>query len=178
MVYKSVFLRLIFFLLVFIAASIKSFAQYHAGIGVRAAKFDSGLTMKYFFRPDNATGISILIAHSKISEGGWVISPIYEHQLPFHIPLIQLPLDFIAGIGMHIGYYHTKYYKIVDGLPDYYKDNTITVGVDMLVALEYQVPVKWLPLAIGIEAQPFYEFINKGPEFLDFGATLKYVFNE
>ena len=153
-----------------------SYAQYHAAIGGRVAKFNSGLTMKYFFNADNATGVSLLIAHSKISEGGWVISPMYISQHPFHIPIIQLPLDFIAGGGIHIGYYKTKYYKIVDGLPDYYKDNTITVGIDILIAVEYQVPIDWLPLAIGIEAQPFYEFVNRGPEFLDFGATLKYVF--
>lgn len=170
--------RIIFLYILFTGTISSGFAQYHAGIGGRVAKFNSGLTMKYFFRPDNATGVSILIAHSKIADGGWVISPLYEHQIPFHFPLIQLPLDFIAGIGMHIGYYHTKYYKIVDGLPDYYKNNTFTVGVDALVALEYQIAIDWLPLAIGIEAQPFYEFVNRGPEFLDFGATLKYVFVE
>lgn len=163
---------------VLFSCSLTSFAQYHAGIGGRAGKFNSGVTMKYFFQPDNATGISLLIAHSKIADGGWVISPMYEHQVPFHIPIIQLPLDFIVGMGMHMGYYHTRYYKIVDGLPDYYKNNTVTVGVDALVALEYEVPIKWMHLAIGIEAQPFYEFVNKGPEFLDFGATLKYVFQE
>ena len=171
-------MRVSFLCILFSLTVLFSQAQYHAGIGGRVAKFNSGLTMKYFFRPDNATGVSILVAHSKISEGGWVISPMYENQLPFRIPLIQLPLDFIAGIGMHIGYYPEKYYKIVDGLPDYYKDNTFTVGADILVALEYQIPIDWLPLAIGIEAQPFYEFVNKGPEFLDFGATLKYVFVE
>src|SRR5258706_10376679 len=169
--------KIISFCILFTSVS-ASYAQYHAGIGGRVAKFNSGLTMKYFFRPDNATGVSILIAHSKISEGGWVISPMYENQLPFRIPLIQLPLDFIMGVGMHIGHYHTKYYKIVNRLPDYYKGNILTVVADLLVALEYQVAIKWLPLAIGIEAQPFYEFVNKGPEFLDFGATLKYVFTE
>jgi hypothetical protein len=168
---------IIFFFVLFTSAS-ASYAQYHAAIGGRVAKFNSGLSMKYFFGTDNATGISLLIAHSKISEGGWVISPMYENQMPFRIPLIQLPLDFIVGLGMHVGYYHTKYYKIVDGLPDYYKDNTITMGVDAFIAFEYLVPIDWLPLAIGIEAQPFYEFVNRGPEFLDFGATLKYVFIE
>lgn len=176
--HRKNFTRLIFFLLVFISAGTKSFAQYHAGIGGRFAKFNSGLTMKYFFRPDNSTGVSVLIAYSKIADDGWVISPLYEHQLPFNFPLIQLPLDFITGVGMHVGYYPEKYYKIVDGQADYYKNNIITVGVDALVALEYQVPIDWLPLAIGIEAQLFFEFVNRGPEFLDFGATLKYVFNE
>jgi hypothetical protein len=154
------------------------FAQYHAAVGVRFAKFNSGITMKYFFGNDNATGVSLLVAYSKIADDGWVINPMYEHQKPIRIPIIQLPLDLIAGIGMHIGYYPEKYYKIVDGLPDYYKNNTISVGIDALVAVEYLVPIDWLPLAIGIEAQPFYEFVNRGPEFLDFAATLKYVFVE
>src|SRR5205085_138728 len=83
---RSVFFTSIIYLFIYSSC----YSQYHAGIGGRVAKFNSGLTMKYFFRPDNATGISVLIAHSKISKGGWVISPIYENQLPFHIPIIQL----------------------------------------------------------------------------------------
>jgi hypothetical protein len=175
--YKKNFLA-IFFAAVFIFANTEGFAQYQAAVGLRFAKFNSGLSAKYFFDNDNATGISLLVAYSKIADDGWVISPLYIHQVPFHIPIIQLPLDFIVGVGMHIGYYPEKYYKIVDGNPDYYKDNTITVGVDAQVGIEYLVPIDWLPVAIGIEAQPFYEFINRGPEFLDFGATIKYVFNE
>ncbi|SRR5258705_5590247 len=171
-------MRIILVCVTFTLASFFSHAQYHVAIGGRVAKFNSGLSMKYFFDNDNATGISLLIAHSKIAEGGWVISPIYIHQHPFHIPIIQLPLDFVVGAGMHVGYYHTKYYKIVDGHPDYYKNNTVTVGIDALIAVEYQVPIDWLPIVIGIETQPFFEFVNRGPEFLDFGATLKYVFVE
>lgn len=170
--------KTIIFLCIFFTSISSGFAQYHAGAGIRFAKFNSGITMRYFFGTDNATGVSLLIAHSKISEGGWVISPLYEYKMPFHIPIIQLPLDFIGGVGMHVGYYPTKYYKVVEGLPVYYKDNTITVGADVLFALEYQVPIDWLPVAIGIETQPFYEFVNKGPEFLDFGVTLKYMFVE
>ena len=171
-------MKIIFLFIIIMFIGISGHAQYHAAIGGRVAKFNSGLSMKYFFNPDNASGISLLVAHSKIAEGGWVISPMYIQQKPFHIPIIQLPLDFIIGAGMHVGYYHTKYYKIVDGLPDYYKNNTVTVGIDVLFAIEYQVPIDWLPIAIGIEAQPFFEFVNRGPEFLDFGASLKYVFVE
>ena len=160
----------------FLSGSIS--AQYHAAVGARAGKFGSGLTMKYFFYPDNASGFELMILKTKIADGGWWIAPFYEHQLPFNFPLIQLPLDFIVGAGMHVAYYPTKYYHVVDGNAVYYGNDIIAVGVDMLIALEYLVPIKSLPFAIGIEAEPFYEFVNKGPEFLDFAVTLKYVFNE
>lgn len=170
-------LKYLFVLLQVLLLAESTHAQYHAAVGARAGKFGSGLTMKYFFSPDNATGFELMILKTKIANGGWWIAPFYEHQVPFRTPLIQLPLDFILGGGMHIGYYHDKYYKVVDGDPVYYADNIITVGADLLVALEYLVPIKSLPFAVGVEAEPFYEFVNKGPEFLEFGITLKYVFN-
>lgn len=158
-------------------------AQYHAAVGLRAGKFGSGLTMKYFFNPDNASGFEIMFLRTKIansaevSYGGWWLATFYERQLPFDFPLIQLPLDFISGIGMHVGYYPHRYFKIVEGSPEYYADHTFAVGVDLLIALEYVVPLESLPFAIGIEAQPFMEFLHPGPEFLDFAVTLKYVFH-
>src|SRR4030095_675936 len=97
-IYSSLSLVLVCFL---------SHAQYHAAIGGRLAKFNSGITMSYFTGTDNASGISLLIAHSKISEGGWVISPLYVCQRSLHVPIIQLPLNFIGGGGIHVGYYPT-----------------------------------------------------------------------
>ena len=168
--------RIFYFSALLIFLSGQSFAQYHAAVGARGGKFGSGLTIKYFFYPDNASGFELLILREKIADGGWWFAPFYEQQMPFRIPLIQLPLDFIAGAGVHIGYFPKKYYKVVDGHAVYYADNIVTVGADLLVAFEYLVPIKSLPFAIGIEAEPFYEFVNKGPEFLDFAVTLKYVF--
>jgi len=153
-------------------------AQYHAAIGLRGGKFTSGLTMKYFFNADNATAIELILGRTKIAKGGWMATVFYEHQVPFHIPILQLPLDFIGGVGGHVGYYPRRYYKIVEGNAVFYNDNCIAIGADVLVAVEYQVPIVWLPLAVGIEAQPFLEFVNKGPEFLDIAVTLKYVFRE
>lgn len=153
-------------------------AQYHAGVGLRIGKFSSGLSIKYFLYPDNASGFELMFLKTKIAKGGWWLAMFYERQMPFDFPLIQLPLDFIVGAGTHIGYYPKNYYKIVDGFPEYYADNTIAVGVDLLIALEYLVPIKSLPFAVGIEAHPFIEFIHRGPEFIDFAVTFKYVFRE
>ena len=60
----------------------------------------------------------------------------------------------------------------------YYSDKSVSIGVDALIGLEYLVPLDWLPIAVGVEAQPFVEFVNQGPEHLDFAITVKYVFNE
>ena len=169
--------RRFYFLLVLFFVSNQTMAQYHAAIGGRAGKFGSGLTMKYFFYPDNASGFELMILKTKIANSGWWIAPYYERQLPFNFPLIQLPLDFIAGAGLHFAYYPDKYYKIVDGKADYYPGSRIAVGADLLIALEYLIPIKSLPFAIGVEAEPFVEFVNPGPEFLEFAITLKYVFN-
>lgn len=139
--------------------------------------------MKYFLYPDNASGFEIMFLRTKIansaeeSYGGWWLAAFYERQLPFDFPLIQLPLDFIAGIGTHVGYYPYRYFKIVEGNAEYYPDHTISMGIDLLIALEYVVPLESLPFAIGIEAQPFVEFLHRGPENLDFAVTLKYVFH-
>lgn len=169
-------LLLISAILLFISFEIK--AQYHAAIGLRGGKFTSGITAKYFFFPDNASGIELMFGKTKIAKGGWLGAVFYEHQFPLHIPILHLPLDFIAGAGVHVGYYPKQYYKIVEGYPVYYNNKCVAVGIDALIGLEYLVPLDWLPLAVGMEAQPFVEFVNQGPEHLDFAITLKYVFVE
>lgn len=161
----------------FLFVTAASQAQYHAAVGVKGAKFGSGITAKYFFWPDNATGLEVVLGHTKIAKGGWFAAAFYENQIPFHIPIIQLPLDLICGIGGHVNYYPHKYYKIVEGKAAYYSDGCVAVGADVLVGVEYVSPIDWLPVAVGIEAQPFIEFINKGPEYLDAAITLRYVFN-
>lgn len=163
-------------LLLFFIATASSQAQYHAAIGVKGAKFSSGISAKYFFWPDNATGLEIVAGHTRIAKGGWFTTAFYENQIPFHIPIIQIPVDLIGGIGGHVNYYPHRYYKIVEGKAQYYNDNCIAVGADVLVGLEYLCPIDWLPVSVGIEAQPFMEFVNKGPECLDAAITLRYVF--
>src|SRR5258707_15675781 len=118
-------LLLISTLLFFISAEMK--AQYQAAIGLRGGKFTSGVTMKYFFDADNATAVELVLGRTKIAKGGWMATGFYEHQVPIHIPILQLPLDFIGGFGAHVGYYPKRYYKIVEGRADYYSNNCIAV---------------------------------------------------
>ncbi|HLG34582.1 MAG TPA: hypothetical protein VI757_06835 [Bacteroidia bacterium] len=169
--------RLLLITVMFIFFSAQLRAQYHAAVGLRGGKFTSGITAKYFFFPDNASGIELMLGRTKIAKGGWLGAAFYEHQFPLRIPILQLPVDFIGGVGVHAGYYPKRYYKIVEGSAVYYNDKCVSFGMDAIIGLEYLVPIVWLPFAVGIEAQPFVEFVNQGPEHLDFAITLKYVFN-
>jgi hypothetical protein len=146
-------------------------------VGLRGGKFTSGISAKYLFFPDNASGIEIMAGRTKIAKSGWMGAAFYIHQFPLVIPIIQIPLNFIGGAGAHVGYYPKRYYKIVEGYPVYYSDKSVSVGIDALIGLEYEIPIVWLPFAVGVEAQPFVEFVKQGPEHLDFAITLKYVYD-
>ena len=172
----SLIKQVLFSLAVLLLASAETKAQYHASIGLRGAKFSSGINAKYYFDADNATGIEVMLGRTKIAKGGWFAAGFFERQVPFKIPILQLPLNFIGGLGIHVGYFPERYYKIVEGKAAYYNNNTTAVSAGALVALEYIVPFKAYPFAVGIEANPFYDLVNKGPEFLDLAITLKYIF--
>lgn len=147
------------------------------GIGGRVGKFHSGFSLKYFLNTDNATGLQLEAMYANIASGGGVVKGFLIKQLPFKIPIIQLPLDFIAGVGAHAGYFPKNvrgYYKTVNGDASYYTNSVVTIGADITVQIEYKIPR--VPITFTIDVVPFYEFVNRGPEVVDFGATLRYVF--
>ncbi len=151
--------------------------KYYMGIGARVGKFHSGFSFKYFVNTNNATGFQLEAMYANIASGGGVIKGFVIKQLPFKIPIIQLPLDFIAGVGAHAGYFPKNvrgYYKTVNGDASYYTNSVVSIGVDLTVQLEYKIPR--VPITFTIDVVPFYEFVNRGPEVIDFGATLRYVF--
>jgi hypothetical protein len=68
------------------------------------------------------------------------------------------------------------YYYIENGNAVYYNKNVITAGVNATLQLEYKIPYKIAPFSITIDCVPFYEFVNRGPEFIDFGVSVRYIF--
>ena len=62
----------------FLFIAVSTQAQYHAAIGVKGAKFNSGISAKYFFWPDNATGLEVVAGHTRIAKGGWFVTALYE----------------------------------------------------------------------------------------------------
>lgn len=165
-------------LLIFGLTSAAYSQHYYAAIGGRAGKFNTGVTMKYFWNTDNSTGVKIDGYYTNIASGGYTLKGFFIKQLPFKVPIIQLPLDLVLGAGVHGGFFpydKQGYYKRVDGEAVYYDDDVLTVGVDATIELEYQIK-KVVPLAFSIDFCPFYEFINRGPEYTDFGFSIRYLF--
>ena len=96
---------------------------------------------------------------------GYTGKAFLEDQVTFHIPFIELPLDFVFGGGFQGGYFPYDppaygYYKIVNGSPDYYKRNVFTAGIAANFGLEYKL--KKFPFTVGIDVVPAYEIYHSG----------------
>ena len=157
--------------------------RYYTGIGLRVGRFDFGATFKHFYNTDQATGLQFDAFYGLFGSYGYTVKGYYIKQIPFKVPIIQIPLDLVLGGGLHIGYfpaandngYHNRkgeYYLDEDGNPK----SVFVAGVDATIQLEYRLPIKKLPFTIGIDCNPFYEFYHPGPEWIDFGVALRYVF--
>ena len=149
-------------------------AQYYSGVGIRLGKFASGVSVKHFFDANNASAIELIAAKTKTARGGYVFTALYESQTPINLPILHIPLDIVFGGGAHGGYFPTGYYRLRDGELVPYGDKVFTFGIDAILGLEYKVPVA--PLTIGIDCMPFYDIVNRGPEFIDFSVAIRYVF--
>jgi hypothetical protein len=167
--------RLSVFIVAFLIGASKTSAQYYTGFGVHIGRFASGVSFKYFFDANNANSIEIIAGKTRMANGGYSATAYYEMQLPINNSMLQIPLDFVFGGGAHGAYYPTGYYYVEDGKAHMYADKTYSVGIDAVLGLEYKVPVA--PLTFGVSVTPFYEFINPGPEFIDFSLTIRYVFD-
>ena len=174
------------YLLIILLVSVSLMAsarRYYTGIGLRAGRFDFGATFKHFYNTDNATGLQFDAFYGIFGSYGYTIKGYYLKQIPFKIPIIQLPLDLVLGAGLHVSYYPAandngyhnkagKYYLTEKGDPK----SVFVAGVDATVQIEYRIPVKKLPFTVTIDGNPFFEFYHPGPEWIDFGISLRYVF--
>ena len=150
-------------------------AQYVTGIGVRGGKFNSGVSFKHFFNANNNTGFEGLIGRSKIGKDyGWVAKGFIVFQRPIMDARMQAPIDIVFGAGMHGAYYKYGYYYIENGQEIPYALDVYTFGIDALIGLEYKLP--FMPMSITVDCNPFFTLVNKGPEYIDFGLSLRYVF--
>ena len=157
--------------------------RYYTGIGLRAGRFDFGATFKHFYKTDNATGLQFDAFYGIFGSYGYTVKGYYLKQIPFKLPIIQLPLDLVMGAGLHGAYYPAandngyhnragKYYVDEKGNPK----SVFVAGVDATIQIEYRIPLKKVPFTIGIDSNPFYEFYHPSPEWIDFGVALRYVF--
>ena len=167
--------------LFFLVSNVAFSQTYYTGIGVRAGKFNSGITVKHFFQAENSVGVQVDLCFTHIADDGWTVKGFYLQQKPFKLPIFQIPLDLIYGGGMHVGFFPIRtleggYYKIVDGKKVPYNKDVVTVGVDGTIQLEYKIPWRKMPFTFTADCTPFYEFVNRGPEWIDFGFSVRYTF--
>jgi hypothetical protein len=171
---KRRFLLIAFFILSFSCSQ----AQYQMAIGALFGKLNNGVTFKYLFNEDEGMGLEFQAYSSLVAaQRGYTVKGFLNDEIPFKIAFLQLPLDFIGGGGFQVGYFPYSapgYYKIVDGNPDYYGKSVVTLGVAANIGIEYKVRKRNLPLAVGVDAVPSYDFVHPGPDWFDFGVNIRY----
>ncbi|MFM2207480.1 MAG: hypothetical protein RL213_1455 [Bacteroidota bacterium] len=162
--------------LLFLAAflwilSLPARAEYTTSIGARVGKFAHGLVVKHFFNTNANFGLEGLAAWTKEGRNGYTGRIYAVKQLPIINAKLHIPIDFIIGGGAHAGFFKRQYYDIVDGGASYYNEKTMTAGLGATFQLEFDS--ERFPVTLGIQADPFYNFLNPGPEWIDFGLTLR-----
>lgn len=163
---------LLFCLALFISAACGQ--DYTYAIGARVGKFSSGITTKYFFQTTNSTAIETNLTFKR-NFGTALVTLYLEKHYPLRNSQLQIPIDIILGGGVHAAYYKEGYYRIKDGNKDQYYGEGVTLGVDGKLGLEH--PFSFMPFTIGIEACPFLDLVNPGPEILELAVNLRYAFN-
>lgn len=161
---KSVLL--LFALTSFLLFTKRAKAQdYRVAAGLKFS-YEFGPTGKYFLNDEDA-----LEAQLGLRSHGVVFTGLWER----HIPAFGIDkLKFYYGFGAHIGGVGAGTYKRFNGDNVDYANNSILIGADGIVGLEYIVPNS--PIGMSLDLNPRLE-IGRGPYFdLAPGLGLKYIF--
>ena len=156
---------------IFILMTGTSKADYRTAVGVRIGKFMSDINVKHFYNANRFIGMEFHTGITQEAFGGYKAKAFVIGQFPLRNSMLQIPVDLIVGAGAHAGYFKHKYYKIVDGDPVYYSDNTFSAGPDAKIELEYST--RKFPITVSADCNIFYSVYNPGPEWIDFGVTLR-----
>lgn len=160
--------KLILSTLAVICFAITASAQsnYKTGIGIRGGGYENGLTIKHF--TNSSTAIEGILG---FRPGVVVVTGLYEkHAVAFSEPSV----NWFYGAGAHIGAINGNRYYRGYGNDRLYRDNSLLLGADGILGLEWKIPE--IPFALSVDLHPRLE-LAKGP-FLDLeaAATLRYVF--
>ena len=166
---RTIFLSLI---LLFSLQSFNALAQYRWAVGGRVG-YDAGIHYKQF--TDELHAIEIMASSRVYDYGGYKLLAMYEYQKKNRNKIIFIPnLSWILGGGIHISYYKgTTYPSGNGGNGAKYPDAVFPIGADICLGTEYEF--RGLPLALGMDLRPFYEFYKPGPYYFDAGISLRYL---
>ena len=136
--------------------------EYDLAIGLRLG-YDSGITARYFFMPNNAVeGIM------SFSPNAFKTTGLYQYQQPF---LAVDNLDWYVGIGAHIGSVTREFQR------RHNLDHAFLFGADLIAGIEYVFPTA--PFAISLDWKPSFSFTNTNANnfwFYGFGLSVRYTF--
>ncbi len=148
--------------------------DYTSAFGVKIGKFASGVTFKQFFGASASDGLEANLTVKK-NFGTAMITALYQKQGPIRNRILQAPIDWNYGAGIHVAMYKAGYYRIRNGEKDTYYGSGMSAGIDLRFGLEH--PFANAPLTLGLELNPFYDIINPGPEWLELALSLRFMLN-
>ena len=163
---------LIFLFTVTTATYAQSDRGYIMGFGIKGGKFSSGASGKMFLGASNALAIELNLTVKK-NFGTGMGTVFLDWQRPFFNNLLQIPLDYMVGVGVHTAIYKPGYYKLKDGTADRYTSTGVSMGIDAKVGLEYTWSI--FPITTSIEACPMLDLINPGPEKVELAVAVRYI---
>ncbi|WP_295652380.1 hypothetical protein [uncultured Mucilaginibacter sp.] len=146
------------------ALSLKA-QDYQTAIGAKFGGYENGISIKYFTQKDiSLEGVLGFRSH------GIVLTGLYEkNQEAFGVSDLKL----YYGIGAHLGSINGEYQTYSGGNQNF-NSNTLLLGADAVLGLEYRIPNA--PLAISLDLNPRLELAT-GPFFdLAPAVGLKYIF--
>src|ERR1043165_8889300 len=79
--------------------------EYYTSLGLRWGKFNSGISFKHLFDASNPKGIQLELYRSYIYDRGYTGKFFFFKQGSFNLPLLQIPLEYIYGGGVHGAYF-------------------------------------------------------------------------
>lgn len=160
----------LFIALLFVFTLVKS-QDYKFGIGARAG-LSNGLTAKYLFYRDDSKQMGVELLAGKKNDGN-LLTGLWEIQKELHLSGSRNSgVFYYFGLGGHLGQYKLDA-KFVnrDNVP--YNKDIMNIGVDVTFGIEYVFAE--FPIAIGIDARPYYDIVNPGKYYYDAGVSVKYV---
>ena len=163
---KKVIYSLVFTLIFSVFIKTANAQTYTWAAGLKFGGYENGISAKYFGAPQVA-----LEGILGFRNQGVVITGLYEiYMTPFPVE----ELKFYFGGGAHIGAEGSGIYQTFGGRNEIYKNQTVLLGLDGVVGLEYQIPQA--PIAVSLDLNPRIE-VATGP-FLDIapGLGVKYTF--
>ncbi len=152
---------------------------YISGIGIRAGKFNTGITSKFFFYADNNTGMQFDAYYTNIASGGYTLKAFYVNKFLLKFRSFNfLWILFLVEVCMSVIF--PMNHKVTIERSRTGCELLFQVSCARLVLMQLfrsNIRLKKIaPFTIGIDAVPYFEFINQGPEFIDFGVSVRYVF--